>query len=78
LCTDDIEPDDVLKRRHTNRVVRLAIEAGIPLRLEGTRRHQNSRVSVPYQTARGGSVSSTPGMVTVRGSGSSAVCSYPR
>jgi adenine deaminase len=30
MCTDDIEPDDVLKRGHMNRVVRLAIEAGIP------------------------------------------------
>src|SRR5258708_26760276 len=30
MCTDDMEPDDVLKRGHMNRVVRLAIEAGIP------------------------------------------------
>lgn len=30
MCTDDIEPDDVLRRGHMNRVVRLAIEAGIP------------------------------------------------
>src|SRR5258708_18921404 len=30
MCTDDIEPDDLLKRGHMNRVVRLAIEAGIP------------------------------------------------
>jgi adenine deaminase len=30
MCTDDIEPDDVIKRGHMNRVVRLAIEAGIP------------------------------------------------
>jgi adenine deaminase len=29
MCTDDIEPDDVLKRGHMNRVVRLAIESGI-------------------------------------------------
>jgi adenine deaminase len=30
MCTDDIEPDDVLKRGHIDRVVRLAIEHGIP------------------------------------------------
>lgn len=33
MCTDDIEPDDVLERGHMNRVVRLAIEAGIPAAL---------------------------------------------
>jgi adenine deaminase len=30
MCTDDVEPDDLLKRGHMNRVVRLAIQAGIP------------------------------------------------
>jgi adenine deaminase len=30
MCTDDIEPDDVVTRGHMERVVRLAIENGIP------------------------------------------------
>jgi adenine deaminase len=30
MCTDDIEPDDVVTRGHLDRVVRLAVEHGIP------------------------------------------------
>ncbi len=30
MCTDDMEPDDVLKNGHMNRVVRRAIESGMP------------------------------------------------
>lgn len=30
MCTDDVEPDDLLKNGHMNRVVRRAIESGIP------------------------------------------------
>lgn len=30
MCTDDVEPDDMLRNGHMNRVVRRAIESGIP------------------------------------------------